>query len=484
MCDQFVDRTSGRIDTFYDGPIVTHLSSADVYDPVLRGLAVATIRDHGIEVHDGGTVVVIQGPRFSSKAESKWFSDAGWEVINMTQYPEAWLCRELGMAVVNIALITDYDAGVIEGTEAVDAMSVLEVFQQNAERIQAVVLDLIGRFPADLDALGARAALDPTRGDGHAMAPRGHPAVRDRPVTDSVLDPAEEHIPGSRLPIGVSIRTIRAEPGWWLESARRLDAAGYAGVWAWDHFMGKGDPTVPVVECWTALSMAAAQTERITVGLVRAQRHEPPPGRSWRGWPRPSRSLSGGRLVLGIGIGGAPKEHEAYGIDFPAAPERVARLEEAVAVIRAMWTGGPVTRDSPYYPLHEASAHPVPNPPPPIIVGGETPAGARLAGRIGDGWSAFDDNFEQNLPLYLESLEAAGSPARGPARARRLPGRLAGRRVDRGVAVGPGAARDLGALAGGRRRRRDRPGPHDLRHRRPGRGGRALVAPVRGTITA
>jgi 5'-methylthioadenosine phosphorylase len=171
VCDQFVDRTSGRADTFYDGPIVTHLSSAEIYDPVLRDLAVATIRDHGIEVHDHGTVVVIQGPRFSTKAESKWFSDAGWEVINMTQYPEAWLCRELGMAVINISLITDYDAGVLEGTEAVDAMSVLEVFQQNAERIQAVVLDLIGRFPADLDALGALAALGPTRGDGHAMSP-------------------------------------------------------------------------------------------------------------------------------------------------------------------------------------------------------------------------------------------------------------------------------------------------------------------------
>ena len=65
--------------------------------------------------------MVIQGPRFSTKSESKWFSDAGWEVINMTQYPEAYLCRELGMAVVNIALITDYDAGVLEGTEAVDA---------------------------------------------------------------------------------------------------------------------------------------------------------------------------------------------------------------------------------------------------------------------------------------------------------------------------------------------------------------------------
>jgi 5'-methylthioadenosine phosphorylase len=171
VSDQFVDRTRGREDTFFDGPIVTHLSSAETYDPVLRRLAIETIRDHGIEVHETGTVVVIQGPRFSTKAESKWFSDAGWEVINMTQYPEAWLCRELGMAVVNIALITDYDAGVHEGTEAVDAMSVLEVFAQNAERIQQVVLDLIGRFPKDLDALGAAAALGPTRGDGHAMSP-------------------------------------------------------------------------------------------------------------------------------------------------------------------------------------------------------------------------------------------------------------------------------------------------------------------------
>src|SRR3954454_8481872 len=156
VCDQFVDRTSGRADTFYDGPIVTHLSSADTYDPVLRELAIATIRDHGSPVHDQGTVVVISGPRFSTKAESRWFVDAGWEVINMSQYPEAWLCRELGMAVVNIALITDYDAGVLEGTEAVTAHDVLQVFEQNAERIRRVVLEMVGRLPADLESLGAR----------------------------------------------------------------------------------------------------------------------------------------------------------------------------------------------------------------------------------------------------------------------------------------------------------------------------------------
>ena len=209
------------------------------------------------------------------------------------------------------------------------------------------------------------------------------------------------------LPVGVCIRAIRAEPRWWLESARRLDAAGYSGVWCWDHFMGRGEPTVPVVESWTILSMAAAATHHMTVGpfvLNVMNRHPAVVARM----ASTLQNASGGRLILGIGIGGAPKEHEAYGIDFPAVPERVARLEEAVAVIRALWTGGPVTRDSPFYPLRDAYAHPIPTPPPPIIVGGETAAGARLAGRVGDGWSAFVDNFEANMPTYLESLAASG----------------------------------------------------------------------------
>jgi len=171
VCDQFVDRTSGRTDTFYDGPIVSHVSAAELYDPALRRIAVDVIREHGIPVHDGGTVVVIQGPRFSTRAESRWFTDAGWEVINMTQYPEAYLCRELGMAVVNISLVTDFDAGVLEGTEAVTAHDVLAVFELNAERIRKVVLEMIARFPAGLDALGARDALAHTRGDGHTASP-------------------------------------------------------------------------------------------------------------------------------------------------------------------------------------------------------------------------------------------------------------------------------------------------------------------------
>ncbi|MDP9484137.1 MAG: LLM class flavin-dependent oxidoreductase [Chloroflexota bacterium] len=210
-----------------------------------------------------------------------------------------------------------------------------------------------------------------------------------------------------RLPIGVAIRSIRATADWWLECARRVDAAGYAGVWSWDHFVGKRDRTVPVVEAWTIVTAAATVTRQVTVGTFVANVMNRQPAVLAR-MATTLQEVSGGRLILGIGIGGAPAEHHALGIPFPDAPERVTRLEEAVAVLRALWTGGPVTRPSPFYPLTDAQVSVGPHPPPPIIIGGETRAGARLAGRIGDGWTAFDDNFEANLPAYLEALEAGG----------------------------------------------------------------------------
>lgn len=169
VCDQFIDRTSGRADTFFDGPIVTHISPAETYSPELRKLAIETIVENGIHCHPKGTVVVIQGPRFSTRAESKWFTEMGWQVINMTQYPEAYLCREMGMAVVNISLITDYDSGLVSGTEAVTAHDVLEVFKTNSERIKKVVLDMIAKMPADLSVYKGREGLQFSRGDGHAM---------------------------------------------------------------------------------------------------------------------------------------------------------------------------------------------------------------------------------------------------------------------------------------------------------------------------
>lgn len=148
VCDQFVDRTSGRLDTFFDGPISTHVSAADPYCPELRQLAIKAGEDAGITMHNKGTVVVIQGPRFSSKAESRWFTSMGWEVINMTQYPEAHLARELELCVVNISLITDYDSGLVGDVEPVSHSEVVKVFTGNLTKLQALLLKLIEAMPA------------------------------------------------------------------------------------------------------------------------------------------------------------------------------------------------------------------------------------------------------------------------------------------------------------------------------------------------
>ena len=209
------------------------------------------------------------------------------------------------------------------------------------------------------------------------------------------------------IPVGVQLGSIGSEARWWLDGARRLDAAGYAGLWSWDHFIGRGDRTVPVLEQWTILAAAAAATERIGIGTFVTNvmnRHPAVVARM----ASTVQAISGGRFTLGIGIGGHPREHRAYGMDFPEIPERVTRLEEAVAVIRALWSGGPVTRPSPFYPLDDAVAFPRPEPVPRIMIGARTPRGVRLAAAIGDGWAAESDVFEALLPRYLDALAAAG----------------------------------------------------------------------------
>lgn len=152
MPDQFVDRTSARKDTFFEGPTANHVSMADPYCPELSSVALAAGRDQGITMHEGGTVVVIQGPRFSTKSESRWFRQAGWEVINMTQYPEAALARELGLCYASIALITDYDTGVEgeDGVEPVTQEEIFAFFDANLEKVRGLLFDAIGRIPADI----------------------------------------------------------------------------------------------------------------------------------------------------------------------------------------------------------------------------------------------------------------------------------------------------------------------------------------------
>ena len=147
FCDQFVDWTFGRRkDTFFEGPIVTHVSAAETYCPNLRKLAIQSAEKLSLSFHKTGTVVVINGPRFSSKAESKFFTSQGWGVINMTQYPESYLAKEMDMCPLNISLITDYDAGLVSDTEPVSHGAVMEVFKNNIENLKALLIQIITDF--------------------------------------------------------------------------------------------------------------------------------------------------------------------------------------------------------------------------------------------------------------------------------------------------------------------------------------------------
>lgn len=153
VIDQFVNRTWGRKDTFFEGPIVRHVPAAEPYCSRMRKVAVASAKKLGITVHETGTVVVIQGPRFSTKSESREFSKNGWEVINMTQYPEGWLARELGICYVNIALITDYDVG-LEGNPDIKPVTheeVLKVFSTNNDKLRDLLFKMIENLPAEPD---------------------------------------------------------------------------------------------------------------------------------------------------------------------------------------------------------------------------------------------------------------------------------------------------------------------------------------------
>lgn len=160
VCDQLVDRTSGRDDTFFHGPEPAHVSFADPYCPELGRVAAGAARAEGATVHEGGTVVVIQGPRFSTRAESKWFSSAGWHVVNMTQYPEVVLARELGICYSGLALVTDYDAGV-EREEAVTMEAVFRVLAENIERVKGVLRRAIPAVAEDASCGCAHGAMDP-----------------------------------------------------------------------------------------------------------------------------------------------------------------------------------------------------------------------------------------------------------------------------------------------------------------------------------
>jgi 5'-methylthioadenosine phosphorylase len=146
--DQLVDRTTSRAGTYYDGPGAVHISMADPYCPAGRAAAVEVARSAGWQVADGGTLVVIEGPRFSTRAESRWFASAGWSVVGMTGHPEAALARELDLCYTNLSLVTDLDAGVETGAGVTHA-EVLEVFARNVSRLRDLLLEVIPRLPTE-----------------------------------------------------------------------------------------------------------------------------------------------------------------------------------------------------------------------------------------------------------------------------------------------------------------------------------------------
>ncbi|MDE1860144.1 MAG: S-methyl-5'-thioadenosine phosphorylase [Candidatus Micrarchaeota archaeon] len=147
--DQFVNYTHGRADTFYDDEVVAHVSTAEPYCGELRKIASKAAKNEKLAFHDSGTVAVISGPRFSTRAESSIFSSQGSHMINMTQYPEAALARERQMCYLGIGLITDYDAG-LEGRSDIKPVStseVIRIFGKNVEKATGLILDIIPQIP-------------------------------------------------------------------------------------------------------------------------------------------------------------------------------------------------------------------------------------------------------------------------------------------------------------------------------------------------
>lgn len=145
--DQLVDRTSGRVQTFYDDGAV-HLSFADPYCPSGRAVAVASATSNGWQTVDGGILVVIEGPRFSTRAESRWFSANGWTIVGMTGFPESVLARELALCYTTLSLVTDLDAGVESG-EGVTHEEVMAFFAANITKMRSLVSDVVEAMPTE-----------------------------------------------------------------------------------------------------------------------------------------------------------------------------------------------------------------------------------------------------------------------------------------------------------------------------------------------
>jgi 5'-methylthioadenosine phosphorylase len=146
--DQFFDRTRHRPDTFFGNGLVAHVSMAKPICPRLLDVAAEAARAAGATVHKGGTYVCMEGPQFSTRAESEAYRSHGWDIIGMTNLQEAKLAREAEICYVSLSMVTDYDCW-HETEEAVSGESVMEVVRQNARMSQEVVREMLKRVGAE-----------------------------------------------------------------------------------------------------------------------------------------------------------------------------------------------------------------------------------------------------------------------------------------------------------------------------------------------
>ena len=148
--DQFYDRTRHRPDTFFGNGLVAHVSMAKPICARLLGVFVEEAKAAGCRVHKGGTYVCMEGPQFSTRAESEVYRSWGADVIGMTNLQEAKLAREAEICYATLAMVTDYDCW-HETEEAVSGEAVMEVIRQNVETAQEVVRRIVRRLPAQRD---------------------------------------------------------------------------------------------------------------------------------------------------------------------------------------------------------------------------------------------------------------------------------------------------------------------------------------------
>ncbi len=145
FCDQFIDRTTKRNSTFYDTDKVCHIPMAEPFCPKLRNLLAESASGLKLDFHKKGTVVTIEGPRFSTKAESHMFRQWKADVINMSTVPEAVLAREAGICYAIVAMSTDYDC-FMDDRQPVTIDEVLKVMKQNADNVKRLLAEVIPKI--------------------------------------------------------------------------------------------------------------------------------------------------------------------------------------------------------------------------------------------------------------------------------------------------------------------------------------------------